>query len=101
MNLDLMSPAEAAANFNWLIAGGLFLLYMFVEWLDSSLTLLITRHESRRAAHTTFILYIILGIEILAFISNYLYIIPTALGAWLGVYMLLEREKKVRPIAEK
>lgn len=93
-----MSPSEAAEHFNWLIAIGLFVLYAAVEWMDSSLTLLITRHQSVRTAHTTFILYIILGVEILAFVHNYLYVIPTALGAWLGVYLLIEREKKVRPL---
>jgi hypothetical protein len=98
MDLDIMSLHEAAAQFNWLIALGLFGLYVLVEYLDSSLTLLITRHQSVRSATTTFVLYIILGIEVLAFVSNYLYVIPTALGAWVGVYTLVEHEKKVRPL---
>jgi quinol-cytochrome oxidoreductase complex cytochrome b subunit len=98
MNLELMSLSEAAANFNVLLAIGLFVLYSLVEFLDSSLTLSITRHESLKSANTTLILYIILGIEVLAFVSNYLYTIPIALGAWLGTYILVEREKKVRPL---
>lgn len=93
-----MTLSEAAAAFNWFIAIGLFVLYMGVEYLDSSLTLLITRHQSVRSATTTLVLYIILGIEVLAFVSNYLYVIPTALGAWLGVYFLVEHEKRVRPL---
>ena len=98
MNLELMSLSEAAANFNVLLAIGLFVLYSLVEFLDSSLTLSITRHESLKSANTTLILYIILGIEVLAFVSNYLYTIPIALGAWLGTYVLVEREKKIRPL---
>jgi hypothetical protein len=98
MDLDLMSPAEAAAAFNWLVALTLFVFYSFVQAFDSSLTLSITRHKSVRSAHTTFLLYIIWGIEVFAFISNYLYIIPMALGGWLGTYLLIEREKKVRPL---
>lgn len=98
MNLDLMSPAEAAANFNFIIAAGLFILYCLVEFLDSSLTLSITRHEAFKSANTTLILYVILGIEVLAFVSNYLYTIPIALGAWLGTYLLIQREKRVRPL---
>jgi uncharacterized membrane protein len=98
MQLDIMSLGEAWEAFNWFVAIGLFLLYMIVEWLDSGLTLMITRHESIKSASTTMILYLILGIEILALVSNYLYIIPTALGAFVGVYLLLEHEKKVRPI---
>lgn len=98
MNLELMSLSEAIDNFNVLIAIGLFLIYCVVEFLDSSLTLSITRHQSVKSANTTLILYIILGIEVLAFVSNYLYTIPVALGAWLGTYLLIEREKKVRPL---
>jgi hypothetical protein len=98
MNIELLSLAEAWNSFNWFIAIGLFVLYCFVEFLDSGLTLMITRHESVKSASTTFLLYLILGIEVLAFVHNYLYVIPTALGAWLGVYMLIEREKRIRPL---
>lgn len=98
MKLELMSLSEAAQNFNFGFALGLFVLYCLVEALDSSLTFSITKHQSLKAANTTFILYIIWGIEVLAFISNYLYTFPIALGAWLGTFLLIEREKKVRPL---
>ncbi len=98
MNLDVMTLSEAMAAFNWYVAVGLFFLYMVVEWLDSGLTLMITRHESAKSATTTLVLYLILGIEVVALVQNYLYIIPTALGAFIGVYLLIEHEKKVRPI---
>ena len=98
MNIDIMSPAEAWQEFNFLIALGLFVLYCIVELLDTSLTLSITQHKSLKTANTTFILYIIWGIEVLAFISNYLYTFPIALGAWVGSYLLVEREKKIRPL---
>ncbi len=100
MNLELMSLSEAASSFNFFWAIGLFILYCFVEAIDSSLTLSITRHESKRSANLTLLLYIILGIEVIAFVSNYLYTIPVALGAWLGMYLQLEREKKLRPLAK-
>lgn len=93
-----MSLPEAIDNFNVLLATALFIIYCFVEMLDSSLTLSITRHESVKSANKTFILYIILGIEVLAFVSNYLYTIPIALGAWLGAYLQVEREKRLRPL---
>ena len=98
MDIELMTLSEAIENFNIFYALGFFLLYCFVEVLDSSLTLSITKHQSLKSANTTFILYIIWGIEIWAFVVNYLYIIPIALGAWLGTYLLLEYEKKKRPL---
>lgn len=98
MDFELMSLPEAVDNFNIVFAVGLFVLYCLVEALDSALTLSITRHESVRSANMTLILYVILGIEVLAFVNNYLYTIPIALGAWLGMYLQVEREKKKRPL---
>ena len=98
MNIEIMSLSEAFNNFNALFALGLFVLYCLVEALDSSLTLAITKHESLKSANITFILYIIWGIEVFAFISNYLYTFPIALGAWLGTYLLLQRERKIHPL---
>lgn len=95
-----MTFSEAMAAFNWFVAIGLFFLYMIVEWLDSGLTLMITRHESKKSATTTLVLYLILGVEVVALVQNYLYIIPTALGAFIGVYLLIEHEKRVRPLAK-
>lgn len=69
-----------------------------VDALDSSLTLSITKHEALKSANKTLILYIILGIEVLAFVSNYLYTIPIALGAWLGTFLLIKREQKLHPL---
>lgn len=100
MDIDILTLSEAASSFNFFIAIGLFILYCFVEFLDSSLTFLLTQHKSIRSANTTLLLYIILGIEVLAFVNNYLYTIPIALGAWLGTYLLVEREKKVRPLTK-
>lgn len=101
MNIELLSPSEAIDSFNLFIAFGLFILYCLVEALDASLTFSITQHRSVKSAVTTIILYIILGVEVLAFVSNYLYAIPIALGAGLGSYLLVEHEKKLRPLLKK
>ena len=101
MDIELLSLSEAAASFNIFIAIGLFILYCLVEALDASLTFSITQHRSIKSATTTFALYIILGIEVLAFVTNYLYAIPIALGAGLGSYLLIEHEKKSRPLPKK
>jgi uncharacterized membrane protein len=98
MNIDLMSPSEAWSNLNLFVAIGLFIFYLFVEMLDSSLTFSLTQHKSYRAAILTFLLYFTLAVEVVAIISNYLYIIPVAIGASLGSYLIVEYEKKKRPL---
>jgi hypothetical protein len=98
MDLELLSLSEAADAFNIYIGVGLFLFYLFVEMLDSSLTFSLTQHKSLRSALVTFILYTTLAVEVVAIISNYLYVFPVALGAALGAYIVVEYEKKKRPL---
>lgn len=98
MNIELLPLREAVANFSYFSALGFFVFYLFVEILDSSLTFSLTQHKSIRSAIVTFILYTTLAIEVAAIITNYLYVIPIALGAALGSYLTVEYEKKKRPI---
>ncbi len=101
MNIELMTLSEALENLNVLIAIGLFIFYLFVEMLDSSLTFSLTQHKSVRSAVVTLILYTTIAIEVVAIVSNYLYIFPVATGAALGSYIVVEYEKKKRPLSKK
>lgn len=101
MNIELMSPSEAWLDFGFLWAVGLFIFYLLVEMLDSSLTFSLTQHKSIQSASVTFILYTTLAIEIAAIVSNYLYIIPIAFGAALGSFVTVEYEKRKRPLTTK
>lgn len=98
MNVELLSFTEALKQFNFVIAFGLFIFYLFVEVLDSSLTFSLTQHKSLRSALVTFVLYITLAVEVAAIVSNYLYVFPVALGAALGSFLVVEHEKKKRPL---
>lgn len=98
MDIELLSLSEATQQFRPLIALGLFLFYLLVEALDSSLTFSLTQHRAVRSAIVTFILYMTIAIEIAAIISNYLYVLPIALGAACGAWIVVEYEKKKRPI---
>jgi hypothetical protein len=101
MNIELLSFSEALGSFNFAAAIGFFVFYLLVEMLDSSLTFSLTQHRALRSAIVTFILYLTLAIEIVAIISNYLYIFPVALGAALGAFLIVEYEKKKRPLSNK
>ncbi|MDQ3094340.1 MAG: hypothetical protein M3Q70_04170 [bacterium] len=100
MNLELLTLSEAMQEFNFFIAFGLFVFYLIVEMLDSSLTFSLTQHKSLRSALITFVLYITLAVEIAAIVSNYLYVLPVAIGAALGAFLVVEYEKKKRPIKQ-
>jgi len=98
MNIELLSLSQAVESFNFIAAFGFFIFYLFVEMLDSSLTFSLTQHKSMRSASLTFVLYVTLAVEVVAIISNYLYIFPVAIGAALGSFLIVEYEKKKRPL---
>ncbi len=98
MNIELLSLEQAVENFNFLAALGLLLFYLFAEALDSSLHYSLNHHKSYRSAMVTFILYIVLAVEVVAFVSNYLYAIPVAIGAAIGSFLVVESEKKRHPL---
>jgi hypothetical protein len=100
MNIEFLSLGDAIEEFNLFFAIGLALLYFVVELLDSGLIFSITQHKSIKAASLTLVLYLVLGIEIAAIVSNYLYIIPVAMGAAAGSYVAVEKEKKKRPLTK-
>jgi hypothetical protein len=100
MDIELMTLSESWAKFNLYAAFAFFVFYLLIEILDSSLTFSLVQHKSIRSAAVTFILYITLAVEIVAIISNYLYILPVALGAALGSYVTVEYEKKKRPLTK-
>ncbi len=97
MDIELLSLSEAKDSFSFLWALGLLLFYFITEMLDSSLTFSLTQHRSVRSAVVTFVLYLTLAVEIGAIVTNYLYILPIAIGAALGSFAIVEYEKRVRP----
>lgn len=101
MEIEFLSIQEAMGSFNFGVAFILAGLYFVVEYLDSGLTFSITQHRSIKSAGLTFLLYLVLAIEIAAIVSNYLYIIPIAVGAALGSFTSVEYEKKKRPLKKK
>lgn len=101
MNIEFLSLGQAVDGFNLIVAVVLGLLYFVVEVLDSGLTFSLTQHRSIKSAGLTFMLYFVLAIEITAIVSNYLYIVPIAIGAALGSYTTVEYEKKKRPLKTK
>lgn len=97
MDIELLSLSEAASSFSFVWAFGLLLFYFFAEMLDSSLTFSLTQHKSLRSGAVTFILYLTLAIEVGAVVTNYLYVLPIAVGGALGSFVVVEYQKRVRP----
>ena len=94
MDIEFLSLSEAIDSFNWITAIIMFVFYVFVEGLDSSLHFSLNKYQELKTGIITFILYLSIAVEIALVITNYLYIIPAALGGTFAAVMIVRKEKK-------
>jgi hypothetical protein len=84
-------------EFNWLGAVGLFFASGALEAIFALYTLAVTKHKAIQAASWSLVSYFLLAVGILNFINNKWYVIPLALGAFVGTYGVVRWESKKKP----
>lgn len=82
------------SDFNFGIAFLIFAAYLVVDALYAYYTLSVTKRKPFAAATTGSFMHFILAFGVLSYVQNFLYVIPLALGSWIGTYIIVERERK-------
>jgi hypothetical protein len=88
-------------EFNWLGAVGLFFASFALESIFALYTLAVTKHKALEAGTWSLISYFLLALGILNFIHNRWYVIPLALGAFAGSYVIVAREANKKKTTKK
>ena len=68
------------------IALVLFVTYTLLDGLYAVYTMAIVNKNKSMAASIAAVMYALIAVGTINYIENYLYIIPMALGAWVGTY---------------
>lgn len=84
--MDALSFAE----FNWLTAGMIFATYMAIDVLYALYIIAVSKRQAVVAATTGSALYTLAAFGVLTYSKNVLYIVPLALGAFLGTYLVVK-----------
>lgn len=71
---------------------GVFVVYVILDMLYGWYTLAVARGRVLTAANTSAIIYSLGAVGLISVTSNWLYLIPLALGAWLGTYIVVKRD---------
>ena len=79
-------------SFNFLIASGIFLAYILVDGMYAYYTLAVTNKKPFVSATTGALMHFLIAFGVLNYVHNYLYIIPIAVGSWIGTYLIVKRE---------
>lgn len=73
----------------------IFVAYMLVDALYAYYTLQVTKKNPYAAATSGALMYFLLAIGVLNYVQNYLYLIPLALGSWIGTFIVVKRERRL------
>jgi hypothetical protein len=80
-------------EFNYFLAMCVFAAYVLVDGLYAYYTLAVVKRSAVSAATTGAAMHFLLALGVISYIKNYWYIIPLALGSWLGTYLVVKYVK--------
>jgi|AntRauTorcE11897_2_1112592.scaffolds.fasta_scaffold35934_3 fructose-specific phosphotransferase system IIC component len=92
MELSLAGLSNSIESFNILVAIGVLFAYLVVDAMYAYYTLAITDHNAFAAANTGTLLHFLLAVGVISYVQNYLYIIPIAVGSWIGTFLVVRRK---------
>jgi hypothetical protein len=78
---------------NWVVASGIFFGYIIVDGMYVYYTLTIVRRQAFRAASVSFFMHFILAAGVFSYTKNFIYVIPIALGSFVGTYLVTRYAK--------
>ncbi len=74
-------------EFDWLKAGFLFVVYVAVDFLDGYCTKKLVQGRPFLSANSGTAVVFLLAFGVISYIENPWYILPIALGSWVGTFL--------------
>jgi hypothetical protein len=86
--------------FNWQginfgVATIIFLAYILTDSIYALYTMSVNRQRPWVAANASALIHILLAFGVLSYVQNFLYVIPIALGSWIGTFIVVYRDFRV------
>ena len=78
---------------NLILSVAIFLVYILVDGLYAYYTLKVVELSEYRSATSGAVIHLMLAFGVLNYVNNFLYIIPLALGSWVGTFYLVRSER--------
>lgn len=93
-----MDINSAWNEFRFEIALLIFVAYIVVDGMYAYYTLQVTKRKPYSAATVGALMHFILALGVLSYVQNYLYLIPLALGSWIGTFIIVKKEQGKTPL---
>lgn len=82
-------------DINWLIVVGLFFGYALVDGMYAYYTIAVVKKQALAAASISFVMHFVLAAGVFAYTKQFLYVLPLALGSFLGTYVVTRFQKNL------
>lgn len=89
--MDILSHWQ---SFDFKIAVILFFAYLLIDAMYAYYTQSITRKKPVAAASVGATMHFLIAFGVLNYVENYLYVVPLALGSWVGTYLVVRHDLK-------
>jgi hypothetical protein len=78
-------------EFSLVTATIVFIAYIAVDGMYAYYTLAIAEKRPLQAATIGSLMHFLIALGVLSYVQNYLYVIPLAIGSWIGTYVVVRR----------
>jgi hypothetical protein len=79
-------------EFNWAYAIGLFFAALVLDVVFALYTIFVIKKRALAAANMSLLTYLLGALGIVSYVNNKWYVIPLALGAFIGSYITVRHE---------
>lgn len=81
-------------QFDIRVALVVFVAYLLVDAMYAYYTIVVTKKKPLAAASVGALMHFLIAFGVLNYVQNYLYVIPLALGSFIGTYLMVRYELK-------
>lgn len=85
--MDIMSHWKI---FDFRIAFIVFVAYLIVDAMYAYYTIAVIRKKPFASASVGALMHFLIAFGVLNYVQNYLYVVPLALGSWIGTYLVVK-----------
>lgn len=77
-------------SFNFITATIVLIAYLIIDAMFAYYTVAVTKRMPVMSASIGSLMHFLMAFGVLNYVQNYLYIVPVAVGSWLGTYLVVK-----------
>ena len=79
-------------TFDLKVGAMIFIAYVLIDGMYAYYTITVTQKKPFASATTGALMHFLIAFGVLNYVHNYLYVIPLALGSWIGTYVVVKKD---------